>query len=161
VPDYLNLPLTVAAQKVQRSGFPDAYAKHEPNAAALAGVLTGRVPAGLGCRIKADPAQAAAASLRSALTRGFGPTVPAASVTEPAPGMLAVAPGGPVGRGWTVAAWAVAQSEELGVREVAFDGKVWTREDGGKGWRTGRPSGAGGAKAPAADPSVVQIRYAD
>ncbi|MFE5482956.1 C40 family peptidase [Streptomyces sp. NPDC056527] len=33
--DWQHMPLTVAAQKVQRSGFPDAYAKHEPLATAL------------------------------------------------------------------------------------------------------------------------------
>ncbi|MER6923256.1 heavy metal transporter, partial [Streptomyces spiralis] len=32
VPGYTRLPLTVAAQRVQRSGFPQAYAKHEPDA---------------------------------------------------------------------------------------------------------------------------------
>ncbi|MFF9594079.1 C40 family peptidase [Streptomyces sp. NPDC014646] len=30
-----HMPVTVAAQKVQKSGFPDAYAKHEPLATAL------------------------------------------------------------------------------------------------------------------------------
>ncbi|MFE6713946.1 C40 family peptidase [Streptomyces sp. NPDC057695] len=33
--DWEQMPVTVAAQKVQRSGFPDAYAKHEPLATAL------------------------------------------------------------------------------------------------------------------------------
>ncbi|MFE5550052.1 hypothetical protein ACFQ71_40780 [Streptomyces sp. NPDC056534] len=33
--DWAHMPVTVAAQKVQRSGFPDAYAKHEPLATAL------------------------------------------------------------------------------------------------------------------------------
>lgn len=35
VPGWEQLPLTVAAQKVQRSAYPDAYAKHEPTAATL------------------------------------------------------------------------------------------------------------------------------
>ncbi|MCG6497103.1 C40 family peptidase [Kitasatospora sp. A2-31] len=35
VPGWEQLPLTVAAQKVQRSGFPDAYAKWEPLSTAL------------------------------------------------------------------------------------------------------------------------------
>jgi cell wall-associated NlpC family hydrolase len=35
LPGWQNLPLTVAAQAVQRSGFPDAYAKWEPDALAL------------------------------------------------------------------------------------------------------------------------------
>jgi cell wall-associated NlpC family hydrolase len=35
VSGWQNLPLTVAAQAVQRSGFPDGYAKQEPDALAL------------------------------------------------------------------------------------------------------------------------------
>jgi murein DD-endopeptidase MepM/ murein hydrolase activator NlpD len=35
VPGWENLPLTVAAQRVQRSAFPDAYARHEPAATGL------------------------------------------------------------------------------------------------------------------------------
>lgn len=47
--DWEQMPLTVAAQKVQRSGFPDAYAKHEPLATALQHAIAptlGAVPAG-------------------------------------------------------------------------------------------------------------------
>jgi cell wall-associated NlpC family hydrolase len=36
--DWENMPVTDAAQKVQKSQFPDAYAKHEPLATALGGV---------------------------------------------------------------------------------------------------------------------------
>ncbi|MFF3461491.1 heavy metal transporter [Streptomyces sp. NPDC002619] len=49
VPDYKDLPLTVAAQRVQRSGYPEAYAKHEPDAELLAAALTGRTAASLTC----------------------------------------------------------------------------------------------------------------
>ncbi|QES51966.1 hypothetical protein DEJ50_33200 [Streptomyces venezuelae] len=35
IKDWEQMPVTVAAQKVQRSGFPDAYARHEPLATAL------------------------------------------------------------------------------------------------------------------------------
>jgi murein DD-endopeptidase MepM/ murein hydrolase activator NlpD len=41
------MPLTEAAQKVQRSAFPDAYAKWEPDATLIVSTLTG-VTAGLG-----------------------------------------------------------------------------------------------------------------
>jgi murein DD-endopeptidase MepM/ murein hydrolase activator NlpD len=41
VPNWATLPLTVAAQRVQRSAFPNAYAKHEPAAARLVGAVTG------------------------------------------------------------------------------------------------------------------------
>ncbi|WP_370147202.1 hypothetical protein [Streptacidiphilus sp. EB129] len=48
---YTQLPLTVAAQDVQHSGFPDAYATHETDATVLSGALTGRVPAALNCTV--------------------------------------------------------------------------------------------------------------
>jgi murein DD-endopeptidase MepM/ murein hydrolase activator NlpD len=38
---WATLPLTVAAQRVQRSAFPNAYAKHEAKAAALVGAVSG------------------------------------------------------------------------------------------------------------------------
>jgi murein DD-endopeptidase MepM/ murein hydrolase activator NlpD len=41
VSGWQAMPLTVAAQRVQRSGFPDAYAKHEGPAARLVNAVTG------------------------------------------------------------------------------------------------------------------------
>jgi murein DD-endopeptidase MepM/ murein hydrolase activator NlpD len=41
IPGWENLPLTVAAQRVQVSAFPDAYAKHEPLATKVVDALTG------------------------------------------------------------------------------------------------------------------------
>jgi len=41
IPGWQNLPLTEAAQRVQRSAFPDAYAKHEPLATKVVDALTG------------------------------------------------------------------------------------------------------------------------
>jgi murein DD-endopeptidase MepM/ murein hydrolase activator NlpD len=41
IPDWQNLPLTVAAQAVQVSAFPDAYAKHEAFASEIVDSLTG------------------------------------------------------------------------------------------------------------------------
>jgi hypothetical protein len=40
IPNWQSLPVTVAAQKVQRSAFPDAYAKHEAGARAAVDVLS-------------------------------------------------------------------------------------------------------------------------
>lgn len=73
VPGYLDLPLTDAAQRVQRSAFPDAYAKHEPDAELLAAALTGRSAATLTCvgRPGATPEKGPDA-VRAALVRDFG-----------------------------------------------------------------------------------------
>ncbi|MEU6478263.1 heavy metal transporter [Streptomyces sp. NPDC047017] len=71
--DYQRLPLTVAAQRVQRSGFPEAYAKHEQDAALLSAALTGRAAATLTCQGR--PAVATATgpdAVRAALVRDFG-----------------------------------------------------------------------------------------
>ncbi|WP_261991693.1 hypothetical protein [Streptomyces sp. OR43] len=154
VPGYSRLPLTVAAQRVQRSGFPQAYAKHEPDAALLAAALTGRAPAALNC----DPPRSTAgtgeaAKVRAALVRSFGkdvlPSEDAEAAKTPAAGAAADAgrlsvpvrtalgagQDGVPRRGWELAHWAVAQSEALGIDEVAYAGKKW---DSGSGWRTER-----------------------
>ncbi|MFG2963879.1 heavy metal transporter [Streptomyces sp. NPDC048288] len=78
VADYESLPLTVAAQRVQRSGYPEAYAKHETDATLLAAALTGQAAATLTCdgRPAATTEAAATATgpdaVRTALVRDFG-----------------------------------------------------------------------------------------
>jgi hypothetical protein len=73
VPGYTRLPLTVAAQRVQRSGFPQAYAKHEPDATLLAAALTGRSAATLTCKGRPGPTRASGPdAVRAALVRDFG-----------------------------------------------------------------------------------------
>ncbi|MFE5207807.1 heavy metal transporter [Streptomyces sp. NPDC056600] len=72
VQDYADLPLTVAAQEVQRSAYPDAYAKHEPDAELLAAALTGRSAATLTCSgPSASDAPARPDAVRAALARDF------------------------------------------------------------------------------------------
>ncbi|MFD0259082.1 C40 family peptidase [Kitasatospora indigofera] len=58
VPGWQELPVTVAAQKVQKSGFPDAYAQWEPLASALQQALS-KV---LGAPAPGTPAPSAPAS---------------------------------------------------------------------------------------------------
>ncbi|GAA2341687.1 hypothetical protein GCM10010170_025350 [Dactylosporangium salmoneum] len=43
VPRWQTLPLTEAAQAVQHSAYPDAYAKHEARAAAIVAAYTGGI----------------------------------------------------------------------------------------------------------------------
>jgi hypothetical protein len=52
VEGYRNLEITDAAQKVQRSAYPDAYAEHEPEARVLASALAGYSPAGITCVLR-------------------------------------------------------------------------------------------------------------
>ncbi|NEB05656.1 heavy metal transporter [Streptomyces sp. SID13726] len=82
VDDYQELPLTVAAQRVQRSGYPEAYAKHEPDATVLAAALTGSAAATLTCDGRQDTSRTATAAATATAT--------AAAATPPATGPDAV-----------------------------------------------------------------------
>ncbi|CAK7281219.1 heavy metal transporter [Streptomyces misionensis] len=174
VPGYTGLPLTVAAQKVQRSGFPEAYAKHEPDAELLAAALTGQAAATLTCDGRFDPRAAATGpdAVRAALVRDFGRDAlqetgaevggtpvpspsPSPSVTATASGRTVSVPV-PLGarrdasgrgeqqRGWQLAQWAVANSAELHIQRVTYAGRVWTSDEGS--WQPVRSDGAGGAE---------------
>lgn len=143
VPGYSRLPLTVAAQRVQKSGFPQAYAKHEPDATLLATALTGRAPASLTCSVQAPSAEGpgAAAEVRSDLVRAFGKDVlpSAGSAGSSAAGTVSVpvraGDGSTSQHGWELAHWAVARAGTLRITEVSYAGRVWTSDTG---WRTER-----------------------
>ncbi|WP_411574404.1 hypothetical protein [Streptomyces fradiae] len=94
VPGYSRLPLTVAAQRVQRSGFPQAYAKHEPDAALLAAALTGRSAASLTCAPIRGAAPGDPERLRGELVRAFGAGVLSGAPAGPGDGKGDDAPGG-------------------------------------------------------------------
>ncbi|GHE04541.1 heavy metal transporter [Streptomyces alanosinicus] len=174
VPDYTDLPLTQAAQQVQRSGYPEAYAKHEPDATLLAAALTGRAPASLTCDGRQDSTAEATGpdAVRAALVRDFGRDAlqetgaevggtpvpspsPSPSVTATAQGRTVTVPV-PLGtkvdaigrgereRGWQLAQWAVANSAALHIQRVSYAGSAWTAGSGGH-WKTAASDGAGGA----------------
>lgn len=169
VPGYSRMPLTDAAQTVQRSGFPQAYAKHEPDATLLAAALTGSTAATLTCSVRSDGKPGDPAKVRAELVRAFGKDVlpgsgpgrgtagaqGSAVLTVPVP-----APGGPQDgadsggagpegaegpedaddggaerRGWELAHWAVARAEALRLTEVSYQGRVWSEDRSGEGWR--------------------------
>jgi hypothetical protein len=72
----------VAAQKVQKSGYPQAYAKHEADAALMASALTGRVSAALNCTTATSGAKLTGgdpAKVRTRLSREFGSRVTAST----------------------------------------------------------------------------------
>ncbi|MFI1417082.1 heavy metal transporter [Streptomyces sp. NPDC020731] len=156
VPGYTRLPLTVAAQRVQRSGFPQAYAKHEPDAALLAAALTGRSAATLTCEGRPAATRAAGAdAVRTALARDFGrdalePAGAEVGATPSPPVDASAAPGDSDGgtvrlpvtagedagaRGWQLAHWAVANASELHIRRVSYAGREWTAGNTDSQWR--------------------------
>jgi hypothetical protein len=111
-----SLPVTTAAQRVQHSGAPLAYAQWEHEARAIAQAATGEIPAGLSCRVDVGPTQASGKPLRQALTRELGPLTLDVPVPEP--------------RGWTVAAWLIGHAPEYGISRVSFADRIWTASSG-------------------------------
>jgi murein DD-endopeptidase MepM/ murein hydrolase activator NlpD len=71
VAGWQNLPVTQAAQAVQMSAYPNAYAKHEPDARMLVNTIAGRLGLGGDCGTGGWVAPLAAGSYR--LTSPFGP----------------------------------------------------------------------------------------
>ncbi len=173
VADYRGLPITEAAQAVQRSGFPSAYADHEQDARALASALTGNSTEAFACRLDGDVTAGDPALVASGLTeRADGVRT---DLTERF-GDLALggyAPGGvrdghmegsthydgraidvffrPVNdanqqRGWALAQYAVAHADRLGIQTVIFDDRIW-RAGSDETWRDYRAPDRPGDRA--------------
>jgi hypothetical protein len=135
VDGYEDMTITDAAQAVQRSGFPDAYAQHEPRARGFASALTGYSTASLRCELHdAEPGAGDPDTFVARVKRDFG-KVPT-KVAAPADGPTTItvdarALGEDQTRSaWAVAQWAVATAAELGTTTVAVGDQQWDRESG-------------------------------
>jgi len=171
VDGYEALQVTVAAQEVQRSAFPDAYADHEADARVLASALTGQSWRAFHCTVTDTPDERpsdldeAGLTERAAVVRD---DLQAAFGTQSLGGF---APGGvrdghregsahydgraidiffrPVSEeskqdGWALAHYLVAHAARLDVRTVIFDGRIWTAGlRSGSGWRRYAPDTSG------------------
>jgi hypothetical protein len=171
VDGYGQMEITEAAQEVQRSGFPTAYADHEDDARALASALTGHSPEAFTCQIS-DGVETAGASLNDS-----GLTERAEAVRREALGAFGdlkiggFTPGGvksghmegsahydgravdifvrPINadnkvRGWAMAQYFVAQAERLRIKTVIFDDRIWTAGRSKSGWRDYDPPARSG-----------------
>ncbi|WP_371744608.1 hypothetical protein [Georgenia sp. TF02-10] len=95
--------ITDAAQRVQRSAFPDAYAQHEGPARAFASALTGHSPAALACHLdpvddQSPAAGAAGGAAGTGTAAGAGTATGGGTAGEdgaPADGAAAAAANGP------------------------------------------------------------------
>lgn len=130
LPDFRTVPVTEAAQRVQHSAYPQAYAKHEDAARALASALTGESARAFTCRIS-DPGTGKPTTVRDEITGVFGSLVGTPVIT----GARVTTPVGDGTIGWSAAQYLVGQASRLGLHRVEYDGYSWT---GGlassKGW---------------------------
>jgi hypothetical protein len=119
VPNWSAKSVTDAAQAVQHSGAPDAYARWESLARDLAKATTGEIAAGLSCQFEASRPKQPPASPLPALVKELGPANIGATVSA--------------SRGWTIASWLVGHAMEFHVTSISFAHRRWT-PDGH--WRT-------------------------
>lgn len=139
VDGYESLPITEAAQAVQRSGFPDAYAQHEGRSRAWASALTGHSPATITCSL--DPADGAGSpeAVVSRARRDLGPDV-AVTASEDGASLLLDATGlrgaedAADRAAWVGAHWAVAAAWALDVEQVDTASSSWVRGRGAHTW---------------------------
>ncbi len=140
---YEGLRITEAAQRVQRSGFPEAYEDHAADARALASALTGYSPDGaFTCVVDEPSGYGSAEAVTTSLTKAFGPTT---TERTGARQDLTVPVGSGVEgnrKGWAIAQYLVAYAGELKIASISFDGFGWsTGRDSEKGWSPSKTAG--------------------
>jgi hypothetical protein len=190
VDGYEAMEITAAAQAVQRSAYPDAYADHEADGRALASALTGNHEAAFWCDTPGDAEEASdrldeaglvprAATVREELESVFGPL-----------SLGGFQPGGvssghmdgsahyegravdvffrPVNaanqeRGWAMAHYLVAQADRLSINTIIFDDRIWRAGSrSGRGWTDyDVPSSSGGDRAILEHRDHVHVDVAD
>jgi hypothetical protein len=127
VPGYEGMEVTQAAQLVQRSAFPRAYAQHEGMGRAFASAFTGHSPEALDCTLRAPESAGDPAAVLAGMTTVFG-SLPATA--EGRTVQLDVTGA----QAWSVAQWAVANAKALSVTQVDVEGRSWNRQER-KGWQ--------------------------
>ncbi|MET9957767.1 hypothetical protein ABZ128_01495 [Streptomyces sp. NPDC006326] len=162
VKGWARLPLTEAAQQVQLSGFPQAYAKHEPDAAVVTGALAG--DGELSCGGPAPTGPGDPEKVRAELNRIFGKDGLHTAPKEPTAGAAAGRPvkeaevtlvekrdgGERAARGSrAMAGWAVANARGMNIARVSYAWRGWIAGEAKGQWQQ---KGGRGAKSGDGDP---------
>ena len=122
VPGWSTMDVTAAAQRVQRSGYPEAYRDHETDARTLASTLTGHSPGGFRCLDRSE-SDGDAEGLAGSLRKTFGMVSPrsedARVVVDARNARLA----------WAYAHYAVANAKYYGVTAVTVGDRSWLTDE--------------------------------
>jgi hypothetical protein len=126
VDGYQHMRITEAAQRVQRSGFPEAYEAHAADARALASALTGYSAGGrFSCVVHQGSTHGTATTVTRAVRAAYG-DVAVARTGSRQDVAVDVGSGNAGNRmGWSLAQFAVAHAGRLHITEVGFDGVRW------------------------------------
>jgi hypothetical protein len=177
VKNYQKLAITVAADAVQHSAFPNAYADHEADARVLASALTGQAKSVFACTVNPEnvPAQTIGKNgltpradlVRKDLLATFGKLstggYAAGGVSTGHMEGSAHYEGRAVDvfvrpisktnttKGWAMAQYLVARAKLLNIQTVIFSDKIWTAgSHSDNGWRDYTPPERSG------DPKILR-----
>jgi hypothetical protein len=129
VKGWEKMRVTDAAQRVQRSAFPNAYEKWADESRVLAGALIGKDTGAVACRVTGDPVvrgAAAAAAVMAGLKLDWGKKLGTAS--EEAAGLTVSVSN--ASSGWRYAHWLVSHASATGLERVRFANLEWHAPDG-------------------------------
>lgn len=132
VRDYEGLEITDAAQKVQRSAHPGAYAQHEDYARALASSLRGYSPAKFTCQIN-PTRRGSIARITRDVGSAFGDIKVMASSDDAAYPLTGSA-ADIRARGWAIAHYLVGNAKHLGINQISFGNRQWDAGRSDLGW---------------------------
>jgi hypothetical protein len=120
IPGYESLEITDAAQQVQRSAYPRAYAEHEDMGRSFASGLSGQAEGAVQCTLRSPEVPGDPAAIAAELAQAYG-TVGTATEGQ----TLVVEASGT--QAWSVAEWAVANAKGFEVIQVDVAGRSWNR----------------------------------
>lgn len=164
VSGYENMEITVAAQTVQRSAYPDAYADHEVEGRLFASALTGYSAGELQCDLAAPGGPGNPLNLQQKLSEHYTRLVAAGTISSSlgdagdslisnagAATLEITVKAESLELGWSIANWAVANAASEQIVAVDFQGQRWDRSrkvgDGSLQWQNDATGGAGGDEA--------------
>ncbi|KRF14109.1 hypothetical protein ASG90_14165 [Nocardioides sp. Soil797] len=182
---YEDMRITEAAQRVQRSGFPEAYEDHAEDARALASALTGNSQDGqFTCAVDGDAPEASDKLNRAGLTERAGVVRRDLEAAFGDQALGGFSPDGvssghmegsahyegraidvffrPINAdqrklGWAMAYYLVAQADRLDIATVIFDDMIWSAGRSDDGWRDYDPGEVGGKS----DATVAVLEHRD
>jgi hypothetical protein len=129
VKGWQKMRVTDAAQKVQRSAFPNAYEKWADESRVLARALLGKATGAVACTVTGAPVvrgAAAAAALMTGLKLDWGKKLDFAS--QEAAGLTVSVSN--TSSGWRYAHWLVSHASATGLERVRFGSLEWHAPDG-------------------------------
>jgi hypothetical protein len=124
-----SMRVTEAAQRVQRSRYPEAYERWADTAGVLARALTGDAAAAVACTVVDEPPErgpAAVAALAGGVRLDWGEV---RTVDSPDLVGMTLSPRDQR-TGWQYAHWLVAYAATHGVRRVRYGDQEWTAKGG-------------------------------